>query len=155
VRLRKRFQRSEDGAAMVEFALVIGLFVLVLYGLIAYGLALDLKQNMTHAATEGARAAIGAVPIGTETPDQAAERVAKDAVTRAMSSFKQFDTSTMVEAHADAAQCQPNPPTPTAECITVTIKYPYKDKPIVPSAPGLGVVIPDTMTTKAVVELHD
>jgi Flp pilus assembly protein TadG len=154
VRLRKRFQKSEEGAAMVEFALVIGLFVVVLYGLIAYGLALDLKQNMSHAANEGARAAIGAVPTGAETPEQAAERVAKDTVVRAMKSFGQFDSS-MVDAKADAAQCQPNPPTASAECITVTLTYPYGSKPIVPNAPGLGVVIPDTMTAKAVVVLHD
>jgi hypothetical protein len=35
----------------------------------------------------------------------------------------------------------------------VTIAYPYKDKPIVPSAPGLGVVMPDTMTSNAVVKI--
>jgi len=138
---------------MVEFALVIGLFVLVLYGLIAYGLALDLKQNMTHAATEGARAAIGAVPTGVETQDDAAKRVALDTVDHAMASFSQWEKTT---AYRDASidQCGQSPPT-TAKCITVTLTYPYGTKPIVPNAPGLGVVIPDTMTSKAVVELHD
>ena len=104
---------------MVEFALVIGLFVLVLYGLIAYGLALDLKQNMTHAATEGARAAIGAVPTGVETQDDAAKRVALDTVDHAMASFSQWEKTT---AYRDASidQCGQSPPT-TAKCITAKI----------------------------------
>ena len=38
-------------------------------------------------------------------------------------------------------------------CMFVTITYPYKDKPIVPNAPGLGVVMPDTMTSHAVVKI--
>jgi hypothetical protein len=37
--------------------------------------------------------------------------------------------------------------------MKATITYPYKDKPIVPSAPGLGVVLPDQMTTTAVVKV--
>jgi len=139
---------------MVEFALVIGLFVMVLYGLIAYGLALSLKQNMTHAAAEGARAAIGAVPNVGETQQDAEKRVAKQTVDRAMSSYSQY-SSTMTDAQVGNSQCNPNPPSATAQCITVTITYPYSSKPIVPNAPGLGVVIPDTMKAKATVVLSD
>jgi len=134
---------------MVEFALVITLFVFVLYALIAYGLALSLKQNMTHAASEGARSAIGAVPGPGETQQQAQVRVAKATVDRAMSSYSQYDPTTVADVGTQF--CAPNPPSATAQCIKVTITYPYNTKPIVPNAPGLGIVLPNTMTAKATV----
>ena len=45
---------------MVEFALVILPLMVVLYGLIYFGMALATKQRVTSAAAEGARAAVGA-----------------------------------------------------------------------------------------------
>jgi Flp pilus assembly protein TadG len=54
--LRRRDQR---GAALVEFSLVVALFVFVLYGLIAFGMILATKQRVTNAAAEWARAAVG------------------------------------------------------------------------------------------------
>ena len=71
---------GEKGVEMLEFALVIPIFVFVLYGLIAFGIMLSAKQTITHATAEGARAAIGAVPNPGENQDQAEERVAKDRV---------------------------------------------------------------------------
>src|SRR5438270_9596571 len=51
---------GENGVELLEFALVIPIFVFVLYGLIAFGLMLSAKQTVTNAAAEGARAAVGA-----------------------------------------------------------------------------------------------
>ena len=56
---RLRRERGESGAALVEFALVIGLFMLILYGLISYGMILATKQRVTNAASEAARSAVG------------------------------------------------------------------------------------------------
>ena len=50
---------DESGAALVEFALVVGLFVFILYGLISFGMILATKQRITNAAAEAARAAVG------------------------------------------------------------------------------------------------
>ena len=51
---RRRCRRGdESGAALVEFALVVGLFVFVLYGLVWFGMMLALKQGVTNAAAEG------------------------------------------------------------------------------------------------------
>ena len=53
---------GENGVEMLEFALVIPIFIFVLYGLIAFGMMLSAKQTITHSAAEGARAAVGAAP---------------------------------------------------------------------------------------------
>ena len=52
--------RREDGAAAVEFALIVGLLAILVFGLLEYGLAFWQVQNLRAAAREGARvAAVG------------------------------------------------------------------------------------------------
>jgi Flp pilus assembly protein TadG len=49
--------RKEDGAAAVEFALIVGLLAILVFGLLEYGLAFWQVQNLRAAAREGARVA--------------------------------------------------------------------------------------------------
>jgi TadE-like protein len=49
--------RREDGAAAVEFALIVGLLAILIFGLLEYGLAFWQVQNLRAAAREGARVA--------------------------------------------------------------------------------------------------
>jgi Flp pilus assembly protein TadG len=52
--------RRDEGAVAVEFVLVVPLFLLVIFGLIAFGLYLSSTLNAHHAAREAARlAAVG------------------------------------------------------------------------------------------------
>jgi Flp pilus assembly pilin Flp len=51
-------RRDEDGAAAVEFALLLPLLVLLLFGLIQFGIAFNTKIQATNAAREGARMAV-------------------------------------------------------------------------------------------------
>ena len=52
---RARAQRQEGGATLVEFALILPVFAMLLFGMITAGLALNDKQEITHATREGAR----------------------------------------------------------------------------------------------------
>ncbi len=118
----------------MEFALVVGLFVFVLYGLIAFGMVLATKQRVTNAAAEGARAAVGSA-----TP--------ADAVNAA--------TARVLAAGLPTGAYTPTYSTATCgsnECITVTITYNLETNPVVPPAPGLGLVMPKTMKSTAVVQ---
>jgi hypothetical protein len=141
--------RGENGVEMLEFALVIPIFVFVLYGLIAFGIMLSAKQTITHAVSEGARAAVGAVPTGAQTLKDAQEQAAKDRVQKAVqgSLGGHYDPSMTT---ATVANC---PPPSLAQCITVKLTYPYSDKPLVPPAPGLGLVMPSTLSSTAVVQV--
>ncbi len=147
---RQRMHRAkgEEGVALIEFSLVFALFVFILYALIAFGTALGLKQSITHAAAEGARAAVGIV----DDPGTAYDDREKAATDEVRDSLNWIGSDKYSDADVTAA-VDPCLSTPSANCITVTIAYPYKDKPIVPSAPGLGVVLPDMMTTTAVVKV--
>lgn len=56
-------RRREGGASLVEFALVLPVLTLFLFGIIQFGLAFDKKQSINSAAREGART--GAIPANT------------------------------------------------------------------------------------------
>jgi Flp pilus assembly protein TadG len=51
-------QTDQDGAAAVEFALLLPLLVLLLFGLIQFGIAFNTRIQATNAAREGARMAV-------------------------------------------------------------------------------------------------
>lgn len=50
--------KNHNGAAAVEFAIILPLLILVLFGIIEFGLLLFNQQIITNAAREGARAGI-------------------------------------------------------------------------------------------------
>lgn len=53
----------ERGAALVEFAFIVPILAIFLFGIVQFGLAYDKKQSINSAAREGARA--GAIPTKT------------------------------------------------------------------------------------------
>ena len=127
-------RRDQKGAALVEFSLVVGLFVFVLYGLIAFGMILATKQRVTNAAAEGARAAVGQT-----TPAAAVSA----ATARVLAAGLPAGAYTQVYS---TASCGSN------MCITVTINYDLVGHPVIPPAPGLGLFTPGTLSSKAVVQ---
>ena len=139
-RWRGLLPRDESGAVLVEFALVFGLFVFILYGLIAFGLVLATQQRVTNAAAEAARSTVGSSDATT-----AASR-ATDRVTRILGAPGGRYTVTPV-----GSPCGVSAP-PGAQCITVTVTWDNKNHPVVPPAPGLGLVMPDTFGSDATVQ---
>jgi hypothetical protein len=139
--------RSEEGVVLIEFAFVFALFVFILYALIAFGMALSLKHSVTHSAGEGARAAVGVV----DDPLTAEDEREKAAVDEVKTSLDWIGPEKLAVTVIDATAA----PCGTNECMTVKITYPYKDKPVVPEAPGLGVMTPDTMSSTAVVKISN
>jgi hypothetical protein len=41
----------------------------------------------------------------------------------------------------------------TATCVKVTISYPYRDKSLLPTIPGLGFTLPKTISYAAMVQV--
>ena len=50
--------KNQNGATAVEFALILPLLILILFGIIEFGLLLYNQQVITNAAREGARAGV-------------------------------------------------------------------------------------------------
>lgn len=133
-------RRDQKGAALVEFSLVVGLFVMILYGLIYFGMALATKQRVTNAAAEGARAAVGAAN-GADAQTKAQARVL-DLLGAPNGRYT---------VNPVAAACDPldlgGP-----QCITVDIEWDWDGHPVVPAAPGLGLAPVNTLGSSAVVQ---
>lgn len=53
----RRTRRHDDGANLVEFALIMPILALFLFGIVEFGIAFDAKQSINSAAREGARTA--------------------------------------------------------------------------------------------------
>jgi hypothetical protein len=149
---------------LVEFSLVFVLFAFICYALVAFGLAMNLKSNLTHAASEGARTAVGAAPAGgdaTCVPDPGTPcRDAKELATRTRITEAVGGQSD--EVKAEVARLLTDPAnahidycagTSGPYCMFVSLPFDYGHHPIVPSSPGLGIVLPDTLRAAATVQL--
>jgi len=120
-----------------------------IYAIAAFGLMLSTKNTMTHAAAEGARSALSVSDLPTATLQTRQIAQAKATVASSLvslgSNYRATDTSATVAGCDSAAD--------TNKCITVTIVYPWSTRPLIPQAPGLGLIQPNTLTSTAVVRL--
>lgn len=55
IRLRRRHERTERGQGLVEFAMLVPLFMLLLLGLLEFGFVFDHTMTVSYATREGAR----------------------------------------------------------------------------------------------------
>src|SRR5205085_10366634 len=119
-----------------------------IYAIAAFGLILSQKTSITQAATEGARSALSvpgvASPTDVQRQDQAKATVAST-LSWMGSKYQASDTTAVV------APCAA--PNQTSSCITVTITYPYASRPLLPPAPGLGLITPNQVKSTAVLRI--
>ncbi len=157
-RVRHLRGRGEDGAALVEFALVAVLLFTLLFGIIQFGLILSFKQDVTRAAAEGARAGAVAVPTGTETFAEAAETAAVTATEEAVEGIGgSFDGEGCSRA---GMTCNVLPPAPCAEdpthlCVTVELVYDYDDNPLFGRMPLVDLFMPDEVRSVSVARINE
>lgn len=140
-------RRSERGAAAVETALVLCFLVLpLMFGTISYAYMLAFRQTVSQSAAEGARAAAVA-PQGTS--DELREDAARSAVDRSMSTGVgglECGQDHLVCSFELLPNCDDGSP---GSCMRVTVSYPYKAHPLLPSVPGLGLLLPTTVSYAA------
>lgn len=118
--------------------------LIIVFGIISYGYMLSFRQAISQAAAEGARAA--AVTVAGTSADERA-RLGKQAVESALSSYGVSCSGAMTCEIDAAASCG------TATCVKVKLDYNYKDAPLTPLFPGLGIVLPDHLVYQAAAEL--
>ena len=150
--------REESGAAAVEFAIIVPFLCFLLFAIISYGYMLSFRQAVSQAAAEAARAAAVAPA---SIPDTAASGVdslevrAIEAVNQGLESYGVTctDTGALMHGSDPAGDCTISLPaqacsgsTVGATCVQVTLSYTYDDDSLLPSFPGLGVVLPDRLT---------
>ncbi len=98
-----RRERPERGAAAVEFALLLPILILLVFGIVEFGRAYNTKVTLTHAAREGVR-------VLAITQDSAA------AAGAAVSAATSLDPADVAVA---TTPCNPGEPT------QVSVSYPF------------------------------
>jgi Flp pilus assembly protein TadG len=139
----RRLHREERGTAVVEFAVVAVLFIGLIFSGITYGMIFWAKHTMTHAASEGARAALTVEPGKEADAATAAGERARSAVEASLG-----DRADHVTIDTTVADCEGS----AQRCITVTVSYPYDEHPIVAPMPFMPFV-PDDLVSTSVIEL--
>lgn len=113
-----KLQSNERGAAMAEFALVIPLFIILVFGIIQFGIALNRVQAFHAAAREGAR--VGSLESSSTTD-------INNAVDAALAGFPSVSPTISVSP----GTCAGRPGAP----ITVEVTAPYTIQiPLLPDA---------------------
>ena len=113
--LARRFYRDESGVALLEFALLITVLLLLVFGSIDFGRALFTSNNLTTAAREAAR--FGAV---LPDPGSALTQIRDTAVAK-MSPFG----NAPVAPSQVVVTCLPNCSTTQLQSVQVQINYPF------------------------------
>lgn len=140
-----RTGNKEKGASAVEFALVLPVLILLLFGIIEFGLLLYDKAVITNASREGARAGIvyvttvGAGGTATAVPP---EEITDTVDSYIASSLISLGTDESVPVTTVAGNCAV-----AGSALTVTVNYPYSFLVLPNFAKGTGASIMLTATT--------
>lgn len=160
-RQTSRRGRGERGAALVEFTLVSVLLLLLVFGIISFGLLLSFKQDMTRAAAEGARA--GAVAAAGEAygdaydeTDRAVREFSDRFATNGCKTEGMEDSLGATDCDVKVLDCggmtnDPNLP----DCVTVTLTYNYEDHPLVTPIPLLSSLLPNEVKAASVAKVNE
>jgi Flp pilus assembly protein TadG len=140
-----RRRSDERGAALVEFAIASVVLLTLLFGIISYGYALSFKSGLTQAAAEGARAAAVASSGQAQPAAEAAVGPALNAFNKTCSSAGMSCSYSTDPALTGCAG---------TSCMRVRISYDYKNYPLIPKFPGLGLILPDTIKSTSITQVN-
>jgi Flp pilus assembly protein TadG len=154
---REARKPRERGAALVEFTFVALLLFMLIFGIIGYSYMMSLRQTMTQATAEGARA--GAVAVA-----GSAEAAALTALNQALAQHDvscaepnlRHDGANVGTCDVRVVDCAtPNGANTAAvpDCVVVEADYRYRDHPQLPTFPGLGLTLPEHLSYSAIAEV--
>jgi Flp pilus assembly protein TadG len=144
---------GERGAAAVEFALLSPLLLILVFGIIDFGLAMNAQIIIGNAVREGARAAaLGASYDDTIAAAQKAESGVVGVVPTPTADCKLADGSNCATVGATAWAKGTTNGAPSGATVTVSIMFVYKWITPIQMIPGLSSSLTFTRTSSMRVE---
>ena len=151
---------------MVEFAFVSVLLVLLVLGIVNFGLILSFKQDVTRAASEGARVGAVAQPPANAPATATADTRHAAALAGTEDAVDSFDQECGVDGMACEVIVHDCSVPPVAgsvtywdngvdDCVTVEIAFDYEAFPLLARPPLLGAALPDTISARSVARLNE
>lgn len=132
-------RHRQRGAAAIEFGLIFILFFAIFYAIVSYSLAMLIMQGLSHAAEEGARAALAVDPLAYAGPAAYTDAVETAAETQAAQALAWLPD----KAHQQIVENNKVTATVVGNLLTVTVTYPnYATNGLIPTLtlPGVGAV---------------
>lgn len=121
----RRSSRGSRGQAMVEFALVIPMFLLLLAGVCDFGFALFSRMTVINAAREGARAAV-IVSVHTNIPPAASNAATSAAKGAGLSPISVTVTCLQTTVSVSSPLTIDCGVAQTGDSVSVKVDYSYK-----------------------------
>jgi Flp pilus assembly protein TadG len=144
-------RRDQDGAVVVEFAIVFVLFITLLWGLITYGVIFAAQQSLAHAAAEATRSVVGLGDydgdgdVDTDDATMRIEEVLRDQLSWLDDTSVSDDVTWVITYPA----CGSGTPQPV--CALVTVSFNWRDHALVPSI--LDIATPSSLSSSASVQI--
>lgn len=135
--------KGQKGAAVVEFAVIAPLLLVILFGIIEFGVLLYDKAMITNASREGARAGIvfANPPLTVPALTTKIQGVVNTYCATNLISFGGSSTLTTVVSR---------PTTTPGDPLTVTVRYPFRFLVFSNLLPLLGGNMANTLTLSAI-----
>jgi Flp pilus assembly protein TadG len=131
-RIPPRLLTDERGTVAIEFALVAGLFLMLLFGIVAFGFHYATRIALSYAVTEGGRAAVAGLN------DTEREARATEAISYALNAY-----SPLVDPEKATVSVTPVGTTSNGEMLEISISYSdtrFANLPFVPDLSNLPPV---------------
>jgi Flp pilus assembly protein TadG len=146
-----RCQRQR-GVAAIEFAAVLMVLLLLVYGIVSFGAVLYAQQAVVRAAEDGARS-VATLPNG-PTPDIGQiSSVVYDSLAQSLVVPVASNSNLSARRIWVAANVQVSVTSAVTTGVTVSVRYNYSSNRLLPSIPLLDTSswVPDTLTGRAVI----
>ncbi len=145
--IRMKFFKNNKGTSVVEFAIILPVLIVILFGIMEFSLVLYNKAMITNASREGARGGVvfNADSTGDYSPFDETyirDNIVNPYLGNHLITFSNATATTTVAGSDGSNQCPPLdwPPLnlpPAPRQITVTVNYPYTFLVVPNFVPGL------------------
>lgn len=125
-------RQPQRGVAAIEFAFVMVGLLLLLFGLVTFGVVLYTQQTLSRAAEEGARAALMQPAFLAGTPDEVnaaidnVKNAVRDSLARSLVVPGPGGRTPQGRREWVATHVTVDIPPPAASTVTITVRYPYR-----------------------------
>ncbi len=175
----RRLRRDEDGTAVLEMAIIVPLFFLLIFGIIGFGYLFMVREDMAHAAQEALRTALVTSPTQ-DSPDlqeTVPVGVARKDLTSVFGAANAAGSSTSDGSYSCNSDESPQPafgpldictnwdsssgthqypscstlgyPNSNGQCMVIKITYHWSQAPIIPVLGPFNAFSPSTLTVSA------
>jgi hypothetical protein len=142
-----RRRTREDGVALLELSICVGLLAVLLFGIITFGVTMSFRQTLDQAANEGARAAA----VAPASPATLAGDRARTVVNRVLAADDvACDDGSGLTCSFIVAPCDGDA---GRRCMTIELSYDLRNNPRVSTVAGVDRALPSNLVSRVVVEV--